>query len=104
MRLIPEPHQTFFAKAAGPDFKTLSFTPAQTTDSFDPTADMLPAPSETPAGTKAQATAKSYFHTHPVEVVQATGTDATHDLLITFQIALDPQASLLFTFITALSD
>ena len=104
MHLLPDAHETFFAKAAGPDFKTLSFTPAQTTDSFDPTADMLPAPSETPAGTKAQATAKSYFHTHPVEVVQATGTDATHDLLITLQIALDPQASLLFTFITALSD
>jgi hypothetical protein len=102
MHLLPDAHKTFFAEAAGPDFKTLTFTAAQTTDSFDPTVDMLPAPSETPAGTKAQATAKSYFHTHPVEVVQATGT--THDLLITFQIALDPQASLLFTFITALSD
>jgi hypothetical protein len=65
---------------------------------------MLPAPSETPEGQHAQATAKSYFHTHPVEVIQATGTDTTHDLLITFQIALAPKASLIFTFITALSD
>jgi haloalkane dehalogenase len=104
MHLLPDAHKTFFTKAAGPTYETLQFTPAQTTNSFDPTADMLPAPSETPEGQHAQATATSYFHTHPVEVVQATGTDTAADLLITFQIALDPQASLIFTFITDLSD
>jgi haloalkane dehalogenase len=102
MQLLPDAHKTFFEKAAGPTYRTLTFTPAQTTDSFDPTADILPARTETPEGQHAQATAKSYFHTRQVELIQATGTPA--DLLITFQIALDPQASLLFTFITALSD
>ena len=104
MHLLPDAHKTFFERAAGPTYETLQFTPAQTTNSFDPTADMLPAPSETPEGQHAQATAKSYFHTHPVEVIQATGTDTAADLTITLQIALAPQASLLFTVITALSD
>ena len=102
MHLLPDAHKTFFEKVAGPTYETLQLTPAQTTNSFDPTADMLPVPSETPEGQHAQATAKSYFHTHPVEVIQATGTDT--DLTITLQIALAPQASLLFSFITGLSD
>jgi hypothetical protein len=104
MHLLPETHKTFFDRVAGPNYETLTFTPTQTTTTYDPTANRLPAAQESPEGQHAQATAKSYFHTHQVEFTQATGTDAAGDLHITFQIALAPQASLLFTFITGLSD
>jgi hypothetical protein len=91
-------------RAAGPDYQTLQFIPAQTTTTYDPTADILPEPSETPEGQQAQSAAKTYFQSRPIHVTEATGTDTAADLAITVQIALDPQASLLFTFITGLSD
>lgn len=46
----------------------------------------------------------AYFHARPIEVIQATGSDRASDLKIAFLVALDPQASLIFSFITALSD
>jgi hypothetical protein len=104
MRLIPEAHRTLFDQAAGPDFQTLNFTPAHTTETFDPTADILPPPEDSPAGQQAQSKATAYFNSHPITLIQATGTDTASDLNITLLIALDPQASQLFTFITALSD
>ena len=106
MDLIPDVHESFFDHAAGPDFTTLDFkTPyRRNVQDFDPTSDMYPLPSDSPAGTKAQSTAKAYFKARPIEVVQVTGTDNRQDLNIAFQIALDPDASLIFTFITALSD
>jgi len=104
MRLIPEPHRSFFDRVAGPTYETLTFTPTQTTDAYDPTADRLPAPEQSPAGQCAQATAKSYFQSRRIEVVEVTGTDTAADLLITLQIALDPTTSQLFTFIQGLSD
>jgi pimeloyl-ACP methyl ester carboxylesterase len=104
MQLLPNAHRAFFDRAAGPAYQTLTFTPAQTTESYDPTADMLPEPTETPKGQHAQAIAKSYFQSRRIEVIQATGTDTASDLNISFQIALDPSTSLLFTFITGLSN
>jgi hypothetical protein len=82
MRLLHPIHASFFADIAGPTYQTLDFTPAQ----------------------QAQSKATAYFKARPIHVIQATGTDTAHDLNITFQIALDPQASLIFTFITALTD
>jgi haloalkane dehalogenase len=104
MRLIPEAHRTFFDQAAGPDFQTLDFTPARTTEGFDPTADILPPPEDSPAGQQAQSKPTAYFNSRPITLIQATGTDTAADLTITLLIALDPQSSQLFTFITALSD
>ena len=65
---------------------------------------MYPAASDTPAGAKAQTTAKTYFQGRPIEVIQVSGSDRASDLKIAFLVALDPQASLIFSFITALSD
>jgi haloalkane dehalogenase len=105
MRLIPEVHRTFFDQAAGPDFETLDFTtPTRNLQTFDPTADILPPPEDSPAGQQAQSKATAYFNSRPIHLVQATGTDTAGDLNITLLIALDPQSSQLFTFITALSD
>jgi hypothetical protein len=104
MRLLPEAHRTFFDQAAGPDYDTLEFTSARTVQAFDPTADMLPPPQESVAGQRVQSEATHYFDSRSVTVIQATGTDTAADLHISFVIALDPQASLLFSFVTGLSD
>lgn len=105
MRLIHDVHKSFFDRAAGPNFETLDFTtPVRKVTDFDPTADMYPAASDTPAGAKAQTTAKTYFQARPIEVIQVSGTDTAYDLNIALRIAFDPQASLIFSFITALSD
>jgi len=104
MRLLPEAHRTFFERAAGPDYGTLDFSSARIVQAFDPTADMLPPPQESPAGQRAQSEATAYFNARPITLIEATGTDAAGDLSISFQVALDPEASLLFSFITGLSD
>jgi hypothetical protein len=105
MRLIPEPHRSFFDDVAGPNFETLNFTaPTPNIQNFDPTADILPPPEDTPSGTQAKSTATTYFKARPIHLIQVTGNDTAADLNIAFLIALDPQASQLFTFITALSD
>ena len=104
IRLLHPAHAPFFDQAAGPNYETLQFIPAQTTTTYDPTADMLPEPCETPEGRRAQSAAKTYFQSRPIHFTKATGTDTAADLHIAFQLALDPKASLLFSFITALSD
>jgi hypothetical protein len=104
MRLLPEAHRTFFNEATGPDFHTLDLTPARATEAFDPTADILPPPEQTPAGQRARSKATNYFKGRPITVIQAEATDTAADLRISLLIALDPEASLLFTFITTLSD
>ncbi|MBW2720029.1 MAG: hypothetical protein JRD94_16205, partial [Deltaproteobacteria bacterium] len=104
MRLLPEVHRSFFEQAAGPDYGTLDFSSARIVQAFDPTADMLPAPGESVAGQRAQSEATAYFDSRPITLIEATGTDAAGDLRISFLIALDREASLLFGFITGLSD
>jgi hypothetical protein len=100
-------HDTIAAAQAtavpkAPDDPNPSTTP--NIQNFDPTADILPPPEDTPSGTKAKSTATAYFKSRPIHLTEATGNDAAADLNITVLIALDPQASLLFSFITALSD
>ena len=102
MRLIPEPHRSFFDSVVGPTYEALTFTPTQTSDAYDPTADRLPASEDSEAGQRAQSTATTHFAGRPIQHTQATGS--TTDLLITLQIALDPTTSQLFTFIQGLSD
>ncbi len=65
----------------------------------DPTADILPPPQDSPTGQQAQQQAIAYFNSRPITHREATGTDSSSDLTITLQIALDPEASLLFTFL-----
>lgn len=71
---------------------------------FDPTEYCRNArPPEHLASTKAKTTAKTYFATRNVDLLQATGTahdDLTFDLLI----ALDPKAALIFSFIWNFED
>jgi len=57
-------------------------------------------PEDSPTGQQAQAKAAHYFNARPITHLEATGTDTAHDLTITLQVALDPEASLLFTFLT----
>jgi haloalkane dehalogenase len=102
MRLLPDVHRTFFDPIAGPTYETFTFSPTQTTTTYDPTNDILPAAEETPTGQQARSAASAYFSGRSIQVIQAT--DAAADLHIALEIALDPKASLLFTFITALSD
>lgn len=97
--LLPEPHRSFMRDACGPEYETLTFAAAQTTTSFDPTADMLPPAAETSAGQEAQAQAIRYFETRPITHVEVDGNDTRHDLLIRLRIAHDPQGSRVFSFL-----
>lgn len=92
MRLIHDVHKSFFDRAAGSNSETLDVTtPVRNVTDFDPTDDMYPVASDTPAGAKAQTTAKTYFQARPIEVIQATGTDIASDLVIALLIASTPK-------------
>jgi len=97
--LLPEAHRRFMRDACGPGYEGLAFGAAQTITGFDPTADMLPEPTETPAGQEAQAQAIRYFENRPITQVEVTGNDNRGDLVITLRIAHDPGGSLLFSFL-----
>ncbi|MGB5811559.1 MAG: hypothetical protein WBG86_13560, partial [Polyangiales bacterium] len=97
--LLAEPHRSFIRDACGPTYETLTFSVPKTTTAFDPTADILPPAADTPAGREAHAEAARYFHARPIIHLEVTGNDNGLDLVITLQIAHDPQASVLFTFL-----
>ena len=61
-------------------------------------------PPDNPISVKAKAAATDYFKAHPVDLIEATGTDLHSDLTYDLLLALDPKASLLFSFIWNLAD
>jgi len=97
--LLPEPHRSFMRDACGPTYETLTLSAPQTNTSFDPTADILPPAADTAAGREAHAQATRYFGARPISHVEVTGNDNGRDLLITLQMAHDPEAGLLFSFL-----
>jgi len=99
MALLPEAHRSFMRDACGPAYETLAFAAPETSTGFDPTAEMLPAAAESPAGQEAQAQAIRYFESRPVTQLEVTGNDNRGDLLITLRIAHDPGGSRVFSFL-----
>lgn|GEM_PF-1946628 len=97
--LLPEPHRTFMRDACGPEYEGLTFGAAQTITGYDPTADVLPDATETPAGREARAQAIRYFGARPITHLEVTGSDNRSDLLITLGIAHDPRGSRVFSFL-----
>ena len=97
--LLAEPHGSFMRDACGPEYESLTFDAPQTITGFDPTADMLPDASETPAGQEAQAQASRYFGDRPIAHLEVTGNDNAGDLLITLRVAHDPRGSRVFSFL-----
>jgi hypothetical protein len=97
--MLPEAHRGFMRDACGPTYESLSLGARQTVTGFDPTGDMLPDASETPAGQEAQAQAIRYFESRPVTHLEVTGNDNRGDLLITLRIAHDPGGSRVFSFL-----
>ena len=97
--LLAEPHGSFMRDACGPEYESLSFGAPQTITGYDPTVDMLPDFSETPAGREAQAQAVRYFENRAITQVQVNGNDIAGDLLIWLRIAHDPGCSRLFSFL-----
>ena len=58
-----------------PTYETLTFTAPQSSNAFDPTADMLPPAGDTSAGQQAQAEGKRYFHRRGIIQLEVTGND-----------------------------
>jgi hypothetical protein len=97
--LLPEAHRGFMRDACEPAYESLTFGVAQTTNDFDPTADMLPPADETPAGREAQAQAIRYFEGRSVTHLAVTGSDNRGDLVITLRIAHDSGGAVVFSFL-----